>query len=307
MNQTTTEVDRLRKNLNSRFDSTTAGMLILQSVIVLSGILSAVFFWRHSATVFSGIPPVLATALGLAIGIVPSEGAIFGWKRIRATKKDMTTQQLKASDWGIWFSAGFAVTNVVAIFVSSFSEIPESIRQLSAWITFFALMLPIPTQLLLLVKFMVNEQSVVENHAQAKLSAMAHAAYIEGEEARIGAILEGRMAALNAALAGYGSEAGRAEADRMLRDGQRDIIGQFYGGQQPPRTDRPELPAFTDDELLRIAAAVAAMSNSTHDAPRQDVPQVIPLATPEPGQGGNGPSGRKLGGVAADPSGRNFQ
>lgn len=102
----------------------------------------------------------------------------------------------------------------------------------------------------------------------------------------------------------------------LMRDADGDGVPDMYerkaerGRQSGPRTvpsDRPELPAFTDDELLRIAAAVAAMSNSTHNAPRQEGPQVIPLATPEPGgQGGNGPSGRKLGGDGGDPSGRNF-
>lgn len=63
---------------------------------------------------------------------------------------------------------------------------------------------------------------------------------------------------------------------------------------------------ISDGDAAPRVGSPGHMSKSTHDAPRQDVPQVIPLATPEPGQGGNGPSGRKLGGADGDPSGRNF-
>jgi hypothetical protein len=268
MSGNTTQVEKMRQSVKRRFDSSTAGTWILTSIFVLSGILSAIFFWRHSAAVFSGLPIALSTALGLAIGLVPSELAFFGWKRIRATKVDLTKNQLKASEGGMWAAIGFAVTNVIAIFVSSFSGVPAAIQQVTVWITFFALMIPIPAQLLLYSWFVVNEQSVVENHANAKLAALAHAAFIRGEEARIGAVLQGIDDELERTLAGYGASTGSAEAGRILRDGKQDIVGQFYN--QPPRTvpnePPPLLPQMSADELNRLLALARSLdvSNSTH-------------------------------------------
>lgn len=58
-------------------------------------------------------------------------------------------------------------------------------------------------------------------------------------------------------------------------------------------------------DVMEIGAPV--MGRNTHAAPRQDEPpQVIPLAQPVAGQGGNGPAGRKLGADDGNPSGRNF-
>lgn len=262
MNDSTNHVEKLRKYANSRFDSSTAGVGVLTAIIILSGILSAVFFWRHSATVFAGMPPLIATVLGLLIGLVPSEGAFFGWKRIRATKTSMTGSQLKASTFGLWASVAFAVTNVVAIFVTSFSDLPAQVQQLSGWIAFFALMLPIPVQFVLYAHFVINEQSVKENHLNAKLDALMFNAFIKGEEARIGAMLLGMEHELNATLPEYGATTGRENAERALRDGRRDMISQYYG-----------------------------VVNVTHDAAGQ--PEVeYPLAQPSKG---NGPAAKPLG------------
>lgn len=286
MNEPNSTISNLRKSANARFDSTTAGTGILTSIIGLSAILSAVFFWRHSSTVFAGMPVILATVLGLAIGLIPSEGAFFGWKRIRATKKDMTAAQIKASAVGLWAAVAFAVANVIAIFVSSFPEIPLQVQALTSWIVFLALMLPIPTQFILFAQFVVNEQTVVENRLAARLSALAHAAYIHGEEARMEAAIQGMERELESSLPAYGATVGAENANRALADGRRDIVGQFYGPRAVP-SDRPQLPAsLTDDDLARIVAAVAAMSNSTHD------PQVYPLAQPGQGEGNGAPPAR---------------
>jgi len=261
MNESKSTIDKLAASSRKRFQSATAGVGILTTVIVLSAILSAVFFWRHSATVFTGLPTVLATGLGLAIGLIPSEGAFFGWKRIRATKADMTKSQVSASEVGLWAAVGFAVANVMAIFVSSFSGIPAAMQQVSSWIVFFALMLPIPTQFILYAWFVVSEQSVVENRNNAKLNALAHAAYIKTEEARMEAVIQGAEAALNAQLSGYGATVGAENAARALTDGKRDVIGQHYDGAM----GRP------------------AVVNSTHDVPAAKLEPTQPAA---PGQGG---------------------
>lgn len=297
MSETST-VDKLSKAANRRLDATTAGTAILTSVIVLSGILSALFFWRHSAAIFSGIPPLLATGMGLAIGLIPSEGAFFGWKRIRATKQDMTKAQMNATRAGLWFAVGFAVANVIAVFISSFSGIPAQVQLLSEWVTFFALMLPIPVQFILYAQFVVNEQSTVENHQQAKLHALAHAAYIKSEEARIEAALRGAEMALEAKLADYGTEVGSAEAARILQDGKRDIIGQYYNGKVT--AGNAAAPSNVDPAL--VAAVIAAMSIPTHNAPRQDAPTIIPVMAQGQGEP-NGPPA-KLGRDTQNPTSR---
>lgn len=247
MNESKSRIDKLRQSANSRLESATAGVTVLTAIIILSGILSAVFFWRHSTAVFAGLPPLLATGLGLLIGLVPSEGAFFGWKRIRATKHSMTKKQLQASSWGLWAAVMFAVTNVIAIFITSFADLPMQVQELSSWIAFFALMLPIPVQFILYAQFVVNEQSVEENHLNARLSALMFSAYIAGEEARIGAMLEGMENELSESLPEYGARVGRENADRALQDGRRDIVGQYYSG---PHTVKGELGknTYTHDD-----------------------------------------------------------
>lgn len=302
MTDSTNTIDKLATASRKRFQSATAGVGILTTVIVLSAILSAVFFWRHSATVFSGLPVVMATALGLAIGLIPSEGAFFGWKRIRATKQDMTKSQLRSSEVGLWAAVGFAVTNVIAIFISSFSGIPAAIQQLSGWIVFFALMLPIPTQFILYAWFVISEQSVVENHNAAKLNALAHAAFIKTEEARMEAVIQGAEAQLAAMLGDYGATVGRAQADSALRDGKQDVLSRFYNGptvvpgdRQP--ADNAALTAFIE-AIQRGEISVPLVSNSTHDTSRHDTT----AAPPQAGQGErpNGPGRKVLGDEPAD-------
>lgn len=307
MQESNSTIDKLAASSRKRFQSATAGVGILTLVIVLSAILSAVFFWRHSATVFAGLPVMLATGLGLAIGLIPSEGAFFGWKRIRATKADMTKSQLRASEVGLWAAVGFAVANVMAIFISSFGGIPVAVQQVSGWIVFFALMLPIPTQFILYAWFVISEQSVVENHNTAKLNALAHAAYIKTEEARMEAVIQGAEAALNSQLASYGAAVGGENATRALTEGRRDIIGQHYAATMqhtqaaPPAATQDDIAAAlallaANPQLLSLVRPVDSMSIPTH------APQ--PTAQPAPGQGqGNGPAA-KMGADARNPTSR---
>lgn len=298
MNEQTSRIDRLRKSANSRLDSTTTGTSILTGIIILSGVLSAVFFWRHSTAVFAGLPPLLATALGLAIGLLPSEGAFFGWKRIRATKTTMTAEQMKSSKAGLWAAVAFAVTNVIAIFVTSFSDLPAQVQQLSGWIAFFALMLPIPVQFLLYAHFVINEQEVKENHLNAKLAALMFNAYISGEEARIGALLDGMDAELEATLPEYGALAGRENAARALRDGRRDVVGQYYSGPPAARdagknthdamryTDLSSGRSYSPEELMRLAEALAVAQREQGDMPNGPTRKPLGRA----GGGNNGTS-----------------
>ncbi len=108
------------------------------------------------------------------------------------------------------------------------------------------------------------------------------------------AVIEGQTAAPAVAPAPR-----RSFMDRLLN--RESTPAQPAAGAADDIT--PAMPApgqLSETDIMAIAAAVAAMSNSTHDAPRHD-PAVIPLAA-EPGQGErpNGPPAPRYG------SGPNF-
>jgi hypothetical protein len=96
------KADRYRDNVKRHMDGGSKGTIVMVAIFVLSAILSALFFWRHSTGVFAGIPWIFATVLGLLVGLIPSELAFFGWKDIQKKKEDMTGPQASASDAGMW-------------------------------------------------------------------------------------------------------------------------------------------------------------------------------------------------------------
>lgn len=327
MNQT---VDNLARQAESRFGGGSDGMAILTGIVVLSGVLSAIFFWENSAQVFTRVWPPAAIALGLLVGLLPSEGAFFGWKRIRAAKADMTTKQMQMTAWGIGSAVFFSIFSTFALFVSSFSTVPDSIKQYAPWFTFIALAVPLLVQFALFAVFVVNEMSVIQNHERTKVGAMRFASLMRFERARVMATLLGMEAELNRQLTDYGAEVGTQNAEYFLGNRPRTVtdqpdhqlpapvtvdtlaaparpglIDRVLGRKptaEPTRgalSDHPHLAALgvsklSDDDVARIAAAMAALGNSTHDAPRHD-PTVIPL-TEQPAAGqGNGPAGHRIG------------
>lgn len=306
------KADRYRENVDRLVQGGSRGTIVMVAIFVLSAILSALFFWRHSQGVFSGIPWIFATVLGLLVGLVPSELAFFAWKDIlKKRAEEMTAAQLSAASAGMWLGIIFSVMNIAGLFLTSFPGVPDAIQQIAPWLAFTALFLPIPTQLYLFARYSTNEKTVVEARQKASLNAAAHSAAIKAEKARVGAVLEGIETELETALDPYGAETGRENAQTALTSGVRNIMDGFYnrlhgGGQSHPRTvpsDHPQLAALgvaklSDEDVARIAAAMAAMSNPTHNAPRHD-PEVYPLAQPAAGQGErprpNGPSGATYG------------
>ena len=136
----------------------------------------------------------------------------------------MTKSQLRASEVGLWAAVGFAVANVMAIFISSFGGIPVAVQQVSGWIVFFALMLPIPTQFILYAWFVISEQSVVENHNTAKLNALAHAAYIKTEEASMEAVIQWAETALKYQLEHYWTGVGAEKSTPRLLEVRGAVI-----------------------------------------------------------------------------------
>ncbi len=212
-------VKAMAKAADNRFRTSTGGFIILNAILILSGFLSAIFFWEHSAKIFDDIPSLLAAFIGLTIGTLPAEFSFWGWERIRATKEDMTVWQIWASKYGMWLGVFFAIFNIIAIFVTSFDAVPQGVKDLSIWIVFLALVLPIPAQLLFVAIFKTNEQAVLEATARAKIHALQINATIQNEKARIEAEIAGMEKALEAELNAYGAAAGRSKASKFLRDG----------------------------------------------------------------------------------------
>lgn len=304
-----TKADRYRENVKRHMEGGSRGTIVMVSIFILSAILSALFFWRHSTGVFAGTPWIFATVLGLLVGLVPSEGAFFGWKDIQKKKEDMTGAQVSASNTGMWLGIIFSVMNITGLFLTSFPGVPPAVQEITPWLALIALALPIPAQLILFARFSTNEQSVIEARQKARLNAAKHSAAINAEEARIGALLEGMDAELELSLDGYGQETGRENAQTALTSGVRNIMDGFYArlhNRQSPAAlpaSSAAQPAATQDDiaaalmamlaanphLLSLARPADSVGNSTHTANQP--------AQHAPGQGGqgNGPSGPKLG------------
>lgn len=235
-------VDRLSDQAQSAFANITGGGL-LTAVILLSGVLSAIFFWQNSHLVFANVWPPAAIALGLAVGLVPAEGAFFGWKRIRQTKHDMTQQQLKATTWGLVMAVICSIFSTFALYVASFEYVPIEIKAYESWLVFLALSIPIVSQVAIYAWFAVNERTVVENHERAKLGAMGFDAWIRAEQARLQSIINGIDTALDRQLEQYGAEVGQREAGRILNEGARQLLAM--GDRQTEGTavqTREEIP-----------------------------------------------------------------
>lgn len=210
--------------------ATGSGHSLLTAVVILSGLLSAIFFWQNSQRIFANVWPPAALILGLLVGLIPAEGAFFGWKRVRATKADMTTSQLSATTAGIVTAVASSIFSTFALFVMSFDTVPAEIRQYNDWLVFLALSIPVIMQVAIYAWYTTNERAVVENHERAKLSAMGFNAYIQMEQARLMAVIQGMQTALDAQLEQYGAATGGAEADRLLHDGSQTLLNM---GKQP--------------------------------------------------------------------------
>lgn len=228
-------VDRLADRARASFGGITDGSGILTLIVLLSGVLSALFFWQNAGAVFANVWAPAALALALAVGLLPNEGAFFGWKRIRAAKHDMTAKQLKATNAGIVAAVAGSIFGTFALFVISFPYVPAEIVAYREWLAFIALGVPIMVQVGLTAWYAVNERRTVENFEYAKLSAMGFDAFIKSEQARMQSIIDGQAKALDRRLESYGREVGEEEADRLLTGGARELLNMGGRGEEPAR------------------------------------------------------------------------
>ncbi len=223
--QTYSLMDKLAGEGRRRFASGSGGgAVMLDLAMLLSAVLSAIFFWSNSKLVFVNVWPPLALVLGLLVGLVPAEGAFFGWKKIRATKQDLTRGQLTATTTGVIASIACALFSTLSLFVASFTYVPDEIAEYSSWLVFLALSLPVMAQVVIYAWYTIEERSVKENHEHAKLSAMGFDAYIRAEAARMTAIIKGMELELNRQLESYGNRVGAGEAGELLRDGNTQLL-----------------------------------------------------------------------------------
>lgn len=235
--ETISTIDRLWGDA-TRAMAHTSGQNILTSVVVLSGLLSALFFWRFSQELFVGVHPTLALTLGLIVGLLPAEGAFLGWKSIRATKTDMTASQLIATQIGLVFAVACSVFGTFSLFVATVPFVPVEISQYANWLVFIAIALPVIGQMMIIAWYEINERGVVENFLQAKLNAMGFDAFMKFETARKQAVIEASNRQLEQMIEEYASIRGVSEVERLLRGDSAKNIGDH----QPQQNALPEPP-----------------------------------------------------------------
>jgi len=226
------------------------GSSILTAVILLSGVLSALFFWSYSDQVFADVWQPAALVLGLVVGLLPAEGAYFGWKSIRNSKSDMTHAQLHLTTAGVIIAVGCSIFSTFSLFVASFPEVPAEITAYADWFIFLALSLPVTLQMALIALFEVKERDTQENFERAKLGAMGFDSWIKAEQARQQAIIDGMSAALDVELEAYGRDIGQQEAGRILARGSQELLGMGNReGTAVPIEDEPTA-AYEDLQAL---------------------------------------------------------
>lgn len=229
-NKTYSTTDRLSSKARSGAGEQGSGGAMLDGIVILSAILSAIFFWTFSKNVFVNVYPPIALLLGLIVGLMPAEGAFFGWKRVRATKTNLTTSQLSATKWGLVTAVLCSVFSTIALFVATVPFVPADIAAYADWLVFLSLAIPTPLQVCIIAYYSINERATVENHERAKLQALGFDAWVKAEAARMQSIIDGINIALDKQLEGYGQKIGAQEASDMLNTGGQQLLQM---GQQP--------------------------------------------------------------------------
>lgn len=261
-NKTYSTTERLSSQARGRLANVSGGG-ILSGVVFLSGVLSAIFFWQNSLLVFSNVWPPAALALGLVVGLLPSEGAFFGWKMVRASKVDMTHQQLQATAAGLSASVITSIFSTFALFVASFQSVPAEIRAYSDWFVFLALSLPVIIQVVIYSRFAVNERGVVENFERSKLAALGFDAWIRHEQARMQSIINGMDAALDKQLESYGQRIGEQEAGAMLQDGSQQLLQMGQQSTHPTQQPGTAVPHQVAQDTPQTAVSQGNGVNPT--------------------------------------------
>lgn len=223
-NKTYSTTDRLSSKARAGAGESGSGGSMLNGIVILSGILSAIFFWSFSQNVFVNVYPPAALLLGLIVGLMPAEGAFFAWKRVRGTKTNLTSAQLSATKTGLIAAVICSVFSTIALFVATVPFVPADIAAYADWLVFLSLAIPTPLQVSIIAYYSINERATVENHERAKLQALGFDAWVKAEAARMQSIIDGINVALDKQLESYGQQIGAQEAGQMLRDGSQQLL-----------------------------------------------------------------------------------
>lgn len=238
-NETYSIIDQLSNKAKAMFGNDNGTPSMLNFVIVLSAVLSALFFWQFSRTVFAGVWQPAALALGLIVGLAPSEGAYTGWRKTRKNKQDLTAAQLHATRLGLITSVITSMFSTFALFVATVPFVPADIQQYSEWFVFLALSVPVIAQFGIIAYYELNERETVENFENAKLDAMGFDAFVKFERARKMAIVEAAAKHLENQIAAYADIRGADEIQNLLTGNGSKSIGQqpvMAAKDTPPMT-----------------------------------------------------------------------
>lgn len=268
------------------------GQRMLDGLVVLSALVSALFFLLYGRQVFKDLWDFLAVIMTLLCGLMPTEYAYIAWRNIRKQKQRMTQAQLTFSGMGIAFAVGFAVFSTIAMFVAGFPQVPETIRQYSGWFVFIALSLPLPIQFAMIAGFELFDRAVAENHSKAKAHAITFDALQRFNLARLGAALIGMRRQLSRELGGYGAETGGRGAAHLLgRKGDAPVFedelleGADVSSLLPAGLGEEERPSFrarfrrkakkAAPDVPDVIDGEVAPVTPVDDAPRQEAPAPV--------------------------------
>lgn len=219
-----TTTDRLSDKAAATFSGGGGGDLMLSLIMIMSGILSAIYFWKNAGLMFSGVPDYISLPLALACGFLPNEYAFFAWRWSRTEKQNMTAVQVFMTGIGASLGTAGSLLGTVALFITSLQIVPAELVEIRTWLAFLALSFPMLAQVVCIAIYNLAERRTVQNHERSKLAAMGFDAWTKFEQARIQSIIDGMGSALDQQLGGYGSRAGRGEAGKFLDDKGRELL-----------------------------------------------------------------------------------
>lgn len=167
------------------------GFNLLDVLLVLSALVSGIFFWTNSGGVFAVTPFAIANnAMAVAFGVTGSEGAFFGWRRYRKDKRNMTSQQLNISTIGAMVSILTSGLTTLAAIMLNNTFVPETLAQYRDGIVLLAIAFPLVAQTGLAMLFALFSQDTVENFKRAQNEVLVFNQKMELETARIMSLVD---------------------------------------------------------------------------------------------------------------------
>ncbi len=191
--------------------------------VILSGVLSGIFFFQNTGKALEGIHPILAGGLGVVVGLWFSEGMLIAWHNIQTNKQDTTGLQLAVIWLGLATAALSSVFSTFAFF-TSFEIVPPAIQNRQDGFVFLALLIPTACQILIYASYKATDRKTIDNLEKARLSVLEFQTFIETQKALTQAARRGQQKRIEAMLDDWGDDVGFNRADRWLDDGKTRIF-----------------------------------------------------------------------------------